>query len=596
MGEFNSEMIQKAAAGDQDAVTELYERTYSSIYHTVKALIADEDTVLDIIQDSYIKGFQSLEQLDAPESFKAWMKRIAANKAKDYLKKKKPILFTEMSDEDGEEIDFQDARLDYCPEEVLDRQETTRLLNEILDTLSEDQRLVIGMFYYEEMSVREIAEILGCSENTVKSRLSYGRKKVEVKVRELEKKGTKLYSLAPVPFLLWLFRMDAEAAEVPSAEIQAAIAAECSAGGAAAKGAADTAAAAAGIKTAAAAGTKALTVKIMAGVLAAALAGGAAAAIFSPAAEKNETVEQVDSSQDVSLAENDSAAFAETEETVFSVTADEAYEGIIGEYLSVINTDRTSYLNAPESYFHGDYASVRYYHMYHADRFYYAYYDIDRNGMEEMLIGFGNDGSVKIVDLYGFDGEQAVQLIHEPTLGDRSEVLLLEDGTLYLSGGSGAAQANHSFLEIDGCGTAEADASTAAEAKDIVWNNLGTQEETAGVSFDAVLEDIRTVLTVPQEDYDSNTEYYDAQYSHLGNGVVWMLLHRESGIYTMCIWNTEFDIDSDGEAELCIGRGVKPGEITLIAAYKRSGETIVGDAINNYSDQPLEAAWDYLGG
>ena len=61
---------------------------------------------------------------------------------------------------------------------MLDRKETTRLMQEILAGLGEDQRMVIGMFYYEEMSIRQIAETLGCSENTVKSRLNYGRKKI----------------------------------------------------------------------------------------------------------------------------------------------------------------------------------------------------------------------------------------------------------------------------------------------------------------------------------------------------------------------------------------------------------------------------------
>ena len=77
---------------------------------------------------------------------------------------------------------------------------------EIIDTLPEDQRVVISMYYYEGMSVRQIAEELGITENTVKSRLSYGRKKIETKVLDLEKKGTKLYGLAPIPFLLLLLR------------------------------------------------------------------------------------------------------------------------------------------------------------------------------------------------------------------------------------------------------------------------------------------------------------------------------------------------------------------------------------------------------
>ena len=145
MAEITSGMISKAAAGDQDAISALYNLTYSGVYKTVRSMIADEDTALDVVQDSYIKGFQSLAQLDEPENFRAWMKRIAINKAKDHLKKKKPVLFTEMANEDGEEIDFRDDRPDHCPEAVMDRKETARLMQEILGTLSEDQRLVIGM-------------------------------------------------------------------------------------------------------------------------------------------------------------------------------------------------------------------------------------------------------------------------------------------------------------------------------------------------------------------------------------------------------------------------------------------------------------------
>ena len=80
MSEFTGKLIRKAAAGDQDAITELYELTYSSVYKTVKSMITDEDTVLDIVQDSFIKGFQSLDQLDTPENFRAWMKGLPPTK------------------------------------------------------------------------------------------------------------------------------------------------------------------------------------------------------------------------------------------------------------------------------------------------------------------------------------------------------------------------------------------------------------------------------------------------------------------------------------------------------------------------------------
>lgn len=203
------DLVRLGRKGDQDAIAELYEQTYTSVYQSVRAIINDEEEALDIVQNSYIKGFQNLDKLEEPEKYQAWMKTIAANQARDYLRKKRPALFSERVDENGEEIDLrcQDDCLEHMPEEVIDRQETTRLMNDILATLKPEQRLVIVMYYYEEMSILEIAEKLGCSDNTVKSRLKYARDNIKAEVQKLEKKGTKLYSLAPMPFFIWLLRM-----------------------------------------------------------------------------------------------------------------------------------------------------------------------------------------------------------------------------------------------------------------------------------------------------------------------------------------------------------------------------------------------------
>ncbi len=65
--------------------------------------------------------------------------------------------------------------------------------------------VVINLFYFEQMSAKEIADEIGASVTLVNTRLALGRKRVEKKVLEMEKRGTKLYGLAPIPFLLLLF-------------------------------------------------------------------------------------------------------------------------------------------------------------------------------------------------------------------------------------------------------------------------------------------------------------------------------------------------------------------------------------------------------
>lgn len=204
-----SYLVQKARENDQEALTEIYKISSPAVYKTIRVLIKDEDTVYDILQDTYVKAFTRLNQLQNPDKLIPWLKMIANNLAKDWLKKSKPVFFTDIyGGEELEDIPFEesieDVRSELNPEMAMDQQEAKRLVMEILDHLPEDQRVVIGMFYYEEMSVKDIAQTLGVSENTVKSRLSYGRRKIKEQVLDLEKRGTKLYSVAPFVFFLYL--------------------------------------------------------------------------------------------------------------------------------------------------------------------------------------------------------------------------------------------------------------------------------------------------------------------------------------------------------------------------------------------------------
>lgn len=439
---FSEELINKAKNGNQDAISELYNRTYNNVYFTVKALIKSEDAILDIVQDSYVKGFQSLSQLQDPDKFRAWMKRIAHNRAVDYLRKTKPVMFSTLSTEDNEVVEFEDDRTENLPEVVIDQKETTRLVKEILDSLSEEQRLVVGMFYYEQMSVKEIAETLGISENTVKSRLSYGRKKIELQVKELEKKGTKLYSLAPLPFLLLLFKnMEAQAAELPNTDILQAIQKECSSSGAGFNsGKSGTGKTGAGARAAAGAASKGIATKAIAGIIAVAVIGGGAAGIAAlnkdekPKTEPQQTAEEIQE-------EEKSQEPAESQETDVSreVSSAEVYQPILNEYGTAMAKGYYEEGEFPDI----SYIMMDYYYQYGGYNagvytgFYYDYFDIDGNGTEELLIGYGS-GDAGIVDIYGIQNNEAYKLIDEYSLGERSQLSIYPDGSMVLMGSGGA--------------------------------------------------------------------------------------------------------------------------------------------------------------
>ena len=203
--------IDLAKQGSEEGFQFLYESTYQSKYYLALKYMKDEQEAQDLLQDAYLKAFSKLDQLEKPEAFPSWLGTIVGNLAKNKLQKKNPLLFSDIAANDEDEpfaYEIEDENGDYQPELSYSKQETQQLVHEMINALSEEQRVCILMYEIEGIPIKEIAAALDCSENTVKSRLNYGRKNLKKKAEELQKKGYKLYGLAPVPLLLFLLRRE----------------------------------------------------------------------------------------------------------------------------------------------------------------------------------------------------------------------------------------------------------------------------------------------------------------------------------------------------------------------------------------------------
>lgn len=215
-------MVLAAQEGDREAFGWLYRETYDRNYYIVIKMVKHEQDAMDVLQDAYVKVFQKLASFryNGSKSFASWTSKVASNTALDFLRKKNPILFSEMQGEDDGDIpafDFEDESVENQPELALDRKETARIVQELLDCLSEEQRICVILRYVREMKVSEIAAECGCPENTVKSRLNYAKKRLLGERETLEKKGIRLYSVAPFTLLACLLGEEASSCEAPAA-------------------------------------------------------------------------------------------------------------------------------------------------------------------------------------------------------------------------------------------------------------------------------------------------------------------------------------------------------------------------------------------
>lgn len=195
-----AQLVQKARQGDKKAQEGLYLATNSAAYFVAMKITKDDEESLDIVSDSYIKAFASLDKLENDEKFPAWFNQIVANRCRDYLKKAKPMHLSDMT-EDGEEFELEDVDGEI-PDELLENKDVIECVRMVVESLPEEQRMCVILRYYDEMSLQEIADTLEVSLGTVKSRLSRANKKMRDEIERLEKEENKKFRCI-IPFF-WL--------------------------------------------------------------------------------------------------------------------------------------------------------------------------------------------------------------------------------------------------------------------------------------------------------------------------------------------------------------------------------------------------------
>ena len=211
------ELVLSAKNGNKKAFDKLYKLTSNDVWFTCVSLLKDEENAKDIMQETYITAFLKLDTLKDEEKFCGWLTAIATNKSKNKLKGKVEYQI-------DDEVLITEAETDelMLPEEYITKTEKRKVLLQIMeDTLSFNQYQTVLMFYFDEMSISEIAQGLEISEGTVKSRLNSSRAKMKTAIEDYENKsGDRLHGVVFVPFFTTIFREQAKSLAVPNITIK----------------------------------------------------------------------------------------------------------------------------------------------------------------------------------------------------------------------------------------------------------------------------------------------------------------------------------------------------------------------------------------
>jgi RNA polymerase sigma factor (sigma-70 family) len=185
---------------------QIYNEAYKAVYWTAMALLKNEADAEDIVQDTFVSLIESYDSIEDKSKVTAWLKKNAANKCLNRLTRTKTD-----NVEDGFFDSVEAVPEDFLPDSIVESEDTRKIIMDIINNvLSDDVRRTLILFYFDEMSTKEIAEALKIPQGTVLWRLNFAKKKIKKEVEKYEEENdTKLYGMA-IPFLTKLFAKEAE--------------------------------------------------------------------------------------------------------------------------------------------------------------------------------------------------------------------------------------------------------------------------------------------------------------------------------------------------------------------------------------------------
>ncbi len=231
-------LVKRYKDGEEEAFEELYSRLWSNCYYLALKNIDDPEEAKDIVQEAFLKAKTSLSQLKENVAFSAWLSRIVINLCMDSRRKiqKNPQVSLEAF---GSEIT--EERREFLPDSLLADSEVCYTIAQFVQELPLEQRTATLLYYYNQMTNEEIAEIMDISVNAVKLKLSRARSAIKRQVLSEKNRGTfPLFGMAitGTPVLTHILLEDATRICRPEIKVEiwerlAPILAELTAGGAA---------------------------------------------------------------------------------------------------------------------------------------------------------------------------------------------------------------------------------------------------------------------------------------------------------------------------------------------------------------------------
>ncbi len=178
----DAQLVQQVLNGNNHAFRFLVSKHQQLVLHVVGRIVQQNDEAEDICQEVFIKVFKTLKKFRGDSKLSTWIATIAYNTAISHIRKRKRRGEVSYSEEPNLIMAEKDSGLN---QKIVEHEEAKRYLMQLIEALPVNYRTVITLFHLEEFSYKEIEEITGMPEGTIKSYLSRARKLLKGKIEKV---------------------------------------------------------------------------------------------------------------------------------------------------------------------------------------------------------------------------------------------------------------------------------------------------------------------------------------------------------------------------------------------------------------------------
>ncbi len=170
-------LLQRVKAGDRTAFDSLVDRYHREIYFLALRFMKNAEDAEDVTQQAFVRAFEKIDSFRGDAAFNTWLYRVTVNLCNTRLRSRKET--AELNENTRDERSQDDS-----PSAGIIKQEAASAASAAVESLPEKQRLAVSLRVFNELSYREIGEIIGCSEQTAKVNFHYGMENLRKKMKQ----------------------------------------------------------------------------------------------------------------------------------------------------------------------------------------------------------------------------------------------------------------------------------------------------------------------------------------------------------------------------------------------------------------------------